>query len=213
VIFLFLYSFKGFSRSIFVIDFILTLYFISSTRLGTRMVLAMQDPNYFSFFKRRPRNAKKLLIIGAGDMGAHILREMVENPRLNLAPIGFLDDNREKLGKSIHGVPVLGHIDQIDKIEMEFDEILITAPTATRAQMERIVNACKRTGKPFKTMPPIGELIDGRVSLKMVRDVSITDLLGREEVRLDYRDIQGYLFGKRLLITGAGGSIGSELVR
>jgi FlaA1/EpsC-like NDP-sugar epimerase len=213
LIFLFLFSFQGFSRAIFVIDFILTLYFIASTRLGIRMVLSMQDADYFAFFKRRNKNAKKLLIIGAGDTGARILREMMENPRVNLTPVGFLDDNPEKRAKSIHGVPVLGHIDKIDKIEVDFDEILITTPSATGAQMERIVAACKRTGKPFKTMPQIGELIDGRVSLKLVRNVSITDIVGREEMRLDHEEIRNYLHGKRIMITGAGGSIGSELVR
>lgn len=213
VLLLFLFSFQGFSRSIFIMDFVLTLCFITSTRLGIRMILSMQDPAYFAFFKRKKRNFKKLLIIGAGDTGAHILRELVENPRVNLEPVGFLDDDPKKLRKSIHGVPVLGHVDQIDNIDTEFDEILITTPTATGAQMERIVAACKRTGKPFKTMPPIGELINGQTSLKLVREVSITDLLGRDEVRLDYKDIQKYIFGKRVLITGAGGSIGSELVR
>jgi len=110
-------------------------------------------------------------------------------------------------------VPVLGEVDQIDQIDVDFDEILITSPSVSSAQMQRIVAACKRTGKPFKTMPPIGELIGGRVSLKLVREVSITDLMGRDEVSLNTRDIQKYLLGKKVLVTGAGGSIGSELVR
>lgn len=211
--FVFLFSFRGFPRSVLIIDFILTLYFITSTRLGIRMVMSRKDHNYFTFFKRRNKNAKKVLLIGAGDAGAYILREMRENPRINLTPVGFLDDNREKLAKSIHGIPVLGNVDQIDEIKADFDEILITAPTATGAQMERIVAACKRTGKPFKTMPRIEQLIDGRVSLKLVREVSITDIVGREEVRLDHAEIQNYIHGKKVMITGAGGSIGSELAR
>ena len=213
LVFLFLHSFKGYSRSIFILDFILTLYFIIGMRLAIRKVLGRNDANHFPIFNRKIRHAKKMLIIGAGDAGAHIVREILENQQINMIPVGLLDDDRDKLGMSIRGVPVLGGIEQIDGIGVEFDEIIITTPTATRNQMERIVNACKRTGKPFKTMPPIGELINGRVSLKMIRDVSINDLLGREEVHLDYREIQSFLFGKRVLITGAGGSIGSELVR
>ena len=104
---------------------------------------------------------------------------------------------------------MLGEVDQIDQIDVDFDEILITSPSVSSAQMQRIVAACKRTGKPFKTMPPIGELIGGRVSLKLVREVSITDLMGRDEVSLNTKDIQKYLLGKKVLVTGAGGSIGA----
>jgi len=166
-----------------------------------------------SAFNRRMRTAKRMLLIGAGHAGEQILREMMHNPKLGVTAVGFLDDNAAKYGQSIHGVPVLGNVDEIDRIEADFDEILITAPSASGTQMRRIVAACERSGKPFKTMPPLGELIDGRVSLKMVREVSLTDLLGREEVRLENREIEKYLLGKRVMVTGAGGSIGSELVR
>ncbi|MHB9099856.1 MAG: polysaccharide biosynthesis protein, partial [Syntrophales bacterium] len=152
-------------------------------------------------------------LIGAGNTGEHILRELMDNPAIDMLPVGFLDDDRGKLSKEIHGVPVLGRIDQIAEIDVDYDEILICVPSATGAQMRRIVEICERSGKPFKTMPPLGELIDGRVSLKLIREVSMTDIIGREEVRLDEEEIKKYLLGKRVLITGAGGSIGSELVR
>jgi len=213
----FFFAHQGFSRSVFILDFILTLVFIGGVRLGIRLLFSGKDSSLFSFLEPKKRGKKKdlknLLLIGAGNTGEHVLREMMSDRNINLRAVGFLDDNPKKLGQSIHGVPVLGKVDRIDEIAVDFDEILITAPSATGAQMQRIVAACKGSGKPFKTMPLIGELIGGRVSLKLVREVSITDLMGRDEISLNTRDIQKYLLGKKVLVTGAGGSIGSELVR
>ena len=214
VIFLFVYGFQGFSRSVFVLDFILTLFFITGVRVGIRVFLARTRPFFASRFNHQEKwKMKKLLLIGAGDTGEKVIRELQERRDKRMKAVGILDDDLDKQAKSIHGVPILGNVDEIDRIEADFDEILITAPSASGAQMRRIVAACERSGKPFKTMPPLGELIDGRVSLKMVREVSLTDLLGREEVRLENREIEKYLLGKRVMVTGAGGSIGSELVR
>jgi FlaA1/EpsC-like NDP-sugar epimerase len=153
------------------------------------------------------------LIIGAGYAGEKVLREILDNPTLHFIPAGLLDDESGKVGRTIHGVKVLGTVDQIDSFRTLFDEILIALPSTSGHQMRRIVAACKKTGKRFRTIPSIGELIDGRVSVKTVRDVTLEDLLGREEVKLDIDEISRYLHGKRVLITGAGGSIGSELVR
>lgn len=212
-IFMFLFGFPGFSRSVLMLDFLLTLVFIAGVRLAIRMYLTRNQYTFASQFWKKKGQAKRLLLIGAGNTGEHVLREMMDNPAIRVLPVGFIDDDPTKKGKSIHGVPVLGNVDQIDMIRVDFDEILISAPSATGRQMRRIMAACERTGKPVKTMPPLGELIDGRVSMKMVRTVSLTDLVGREEVRLDEEDIRGFLQGKRVMVTGAGGSIGSELVR
>jgi FlaA1/EpsC-like NDP-sugar epimerase len=113
----------------------------------------------------------------------------------------------------IHGVPVLGFVDDIEHLPESFEEILIALPSASAEQMRRIVAACERTGKRYRTMPGIGELIDGKVSLKAIREVTIEDILGRDEVHLNQDAIRSYLEGRRILVTGAGGSIGSELVR
>ena len=207
------YDSLNFSRSIFILDYLLTMFFIAGARLVIRMSLSKQQLPASLFHKEKKKDAKRLLLIGAGNTAERVVREMMLNPGGKLIPVGFLDDDREKLGRSIHGVCVLGNVEQIELFEDFFDEILITSPSATGGQMHRIVSACKRTGKPFKTMPPLAELIDGRVSLKMVREVTIADLIGREEVRLDNQEIESYLLGKRVLITGAGGSIGAELVR
>jgi FlaA1/EpsC-like NDP-sugar epimerase len=194
-------------------DFVLTLCLVAGVRVAIRLYLLRDTAFIHSFFRKQGRPAKKMLLIGAGAAGEQILHELIGNQHLRAEAVGLLDDNAEKVGKSIHGVPVLGTVDGIEEIDVDFDEILIACPSATGAQMKRIVAACERTGKPFKTMPPLGEVIDGRVSMKMVREVSVTDVVGREEVRLEEDEIKKYLLGKRVLVTGAGGSIGSELVR
>ena len=211
--FLFWFGFRGFSRSVFILDLLLTLVFIAGIRLGIRLYLSQGQTAFASIFRKTGAKVKRLLLIGAGNTGEHVLRELMDNPAIHTLPVGFLDDDERKLGKEIHGVPVHGRIDQIGEINVDYDEILICVPSASGAQMRRIVEICEKSGKPFKTMPPLGELIDGRVSLKLIREVSMTDIIGREEVRLDEEEIKKYILGKRVLITGAGGSIGSELVR
>jgi FlaA1/EpsC-like NDP-sugar epimerase len=157
--------------------------------------------------------SKKLMIVGAGDTGEMILREILQNPRLGYDPVCFVDDDPDKLKRKIHGVPVLGPVEEIHRLPCEFDEILIAIPSGKGEEMRRIVAACERTGKRYRTVPGIGELIGGKISVKAIREVTLEDLLGREEVHLDQEEIARYLRERRVLVTGAGGSIGSELVR
>jgi FlaA1/EpsC-like NDP-sugar epimerase len=209
-----MYRFQGYSRSVFFIDCGLSLLFIGGIRVGARLHFTGNGHRgLFSLISTEVSGKKKLLIIGAGYAGEKVLREILDNPTLNFIPAGFLDDEPGKLERTIHGVKVLGTVDQIESFHTLFDEILIALPSASGQQMRRIVAACKKTGKRFRTIPSIGELIDGRVSVKTIRDVTLQDLLDREEVKLDVDEISSYLCGKRVLITGAGGSIGSELVR
>jgi len=208
-----LYKYRiGFPRSVYIIDAVLTLFFVGGIRIAIRLLLS-NNVSSFVTFRRMIPSAKKLMIIGAGGAGEKVLREIDDNSRLKYNPIGFLDDKKDKQGKAIHGVPVLGTIDQLADFAEDFDEVLIAIPSASSAQMRRIVEACENTGKRFRTMPPLGELIGGKISLKAIREVTIEDLLGRGEVSLDQEKIQQYLKNKRILVTGAGGSIGSELVR
>jgi len=203
----------GFSRSVLVLDFILTFIFVAGSRLSIR-ILFLNDVQSFHLFDRAVKTSKKkLLIIGAGDAGEFILREIKDNPKINFEPIGFLDDNRSKWGQEIHGVRVLGDVEHISKIKNKFDEILIAIPSATGVQMKQLVSMCEKVGKPFKTMPAVGELLDGRVSMKVVREVTLSDVIGRDEVHIDEQSIREFLLNKKVLVTGAGGSIGSELVR
>ncbi len=209
---LFLFRFEGFPRSVFAIDWVLTLLLISGARIAVRLILANNVSSFWKLRQRAPAS-RHLLIIGAGDAGEKAIRELQENPNVRMMPIGFLDDDEAKQGKMIHGVPVLGFIEDIEHLPEPFEEILIALPSASAEQMRRIVAACERTGKRYRTMPGIGELIDGKVSLKAIREVTIEDILGRDEVHLNQDAIRSYLEGRRILVTGAGGSIGSELVR
>jgi FlaA1/EpsC-like NDP-sugar epimerase len=184
--------------------------FICFTRVSVRV--------YFSHFKNQPIfgkvfSRKRLVLIGAGKTGAKIAREILDTVDSPFEVIGFIDDDLDKRGARLHGIRVLGTTADLEHLVIPFDELLITAPAATGDDLRRIISACKSTGKRFKTVPSLAELIDKDVSLAAIRDVSYLDLLGREEVKLDMNSIEELLQGKRVLITGAGGSIGSELVQ
>ena len=183
--------------------------FICFTRVSVRV--------YFSHFKNQPifgkvQSKKRLILIGAGKTGAKISREILDTVDSPYVVVGFMDDDLNKQGARLHGIQVLGTTADLEKLIIPFDELLITTPSASGNELLRIIDACKLTGKRFKTVPSLAELIDKDVSLAAIRDVSYLDLLGRDEVKLDMNSIENMLYGKRVLITGAGGSIGSELV-
>jgi len=218
---LFVYRFEGFPRSVFVLDWILTFIFIAGIRVAIRLLLSEKAVRGTFLFQipfskgERVARKKRLLLIGAGDAGEKILREIRENPRLNYEVVGLLDDDPKKKGMRIHGVPVLGSIPRIHDMAFrdEMDEILIATPSANPKQMRRIIESCEATGLKSRTTPGIGELIDGKISFKTVREVSFEDLLGRDPVDLDLESIGNYLTDKVVFVSGAGGSIGSELCR
>lgn len=211
---LMIHRFQGYPRSVFLIDMFLTFLTIGGIRVAIRLYFARQTGiEVFSTIRGVKRKGKRLLIIGAGAAGEKVLREIRDNPGLKMDPVGFLDDDPGKQGLSIHGVPVVGTFEEIDLFKEDFDEILIALPSARGEEMRRVVDLCDRTGKRFRTLPSLGELINGKVSIKAIREVTLEDFLGREEVRLDHERIAGYLKQKRILVTGAGGSIGSELIR
>ena len=154
-------------------------------------------------------------MIGAGDAAEKTVREIEDNPNLPYEVIGFVDDDPDKTGLRIHRIPVLGTVDDLPEFaeQTRAEELLIAIVTLTGPQMKRIVGLCQQTGLPFKVLPGLGELINGKVSVSAIRDISYKDLLGRDEVTLDQDQIGEYLRGKTVLVTGAGGSIGSELCR
>lgn len=208
--------FIGFPRSVFAIDFILTFFMVGGYRVAIRLFYSRMNGHFaVSSLWKPPADAKNILLIGAGDAGEKLLREIMETANLQYNVVGFLDDDPHKMNRSIHGVPVLGAVDQIQKIvkKSRVEEIIIAIPSVRGGQMRRIVDLCEQTGKRFRTVPGIWELIEGKVSVKRIRDVTLADLLGREEVHLDEGGIEQYLSGEKVLVTGAGGSIGSELVR
>ena len=209
--------FVGFPRSIFPIDLVLTFLMTGALRIGIRLYFQRDKEEREGLFSNRKKKegGKRILIVGAGDAGEKTLREILDNPRISYEVIGFIDDAPGKRGRTLHGVPVLGEIESISALVKEWDveEVIITIPSSTGAQMRRIVEKCESCGVNCKTLPGMGELIDGKVSVKAIRDVNYQDLLGREAVELDLESIGEYLTDRCVLVTGAGGSIGSELCR
>ena len=162
---------------------------------------------------RQVSGQKRVLIIGAGRAGEMLVRDMRREGEYQ--PIGFLDDNLRLKGAKVHGLPVMGMIDKLPDISMDMsvDIIIIAMPSATSAQMQRVVGLCEKTGLPFRTLPRLKDLVSGRSSLKALREVAIDDLLGRDPVSLDWKLISEGMIGKTVLVSGGGGSIGSELCR
>lgn len=200
-------------RSVLLIDFIITTVGIACSRASVRIYGTKFAGKYKAKSKFPSKIKTRLLLLGAGNSGEKIIREVKENPSSNYQIMGLLDDDPNKINSTIHGISVLGKIEELLTILIPFDEILICAPTATNTEMRSMVNLCKLVGKPFRTIPTVYELIDKQVSINTIREVSMADLLGRQEVNLNRSIISNYIYGKRVLVTGAGGSIGSELVK
>lgn len=156
---------------------------------------------------------KRILILGAGRAGEMLARDMRRDSECMV--VGFLDDNPQLKGAKVHGMPVLGAIDAVARVvdDMSVDIVVIALPSANNAQVRRVVELCEQAGVPFRILPRMQDLVSGMVSVKDLREVAIDDLLGREPVSLDWQSIREGLAGKTALVSGAGGSIGSELCR
>ena len=198
----------GMPRSALGIDWLLSLVLIGGSRFALR-VLAEETG--------APRNGKtrRALIVGAGDAGALVARELQRSSQLNLVPAGFLDDDPTKQNQEIHGVRVIGMVkDLAETLEgQHMDEVILAIPSAPGRLVRSVSDVCRLKGVPSRTMPGLYELIGGKVSVNRLREVDITDLLRREPSRIDEAIIARALSGKRILVTGAGGSIGRELSR
>jgi FlaA1/EpsC-like NDP-sugar epimerase len=197
-------------RSIAVMDLLLTIALVGGARLAVRSVL-----------ERPPRGAvlpkgREVLIVGAGEAGQLIAREMQRSPELGQTPIGFVDDDPRKRGMRILGLKVLGTTGQLDRLldEIEPDEVIIAIPSAPGVLREQVVRGCRTRDIPVRTLPGVFELISGSINLmRQVREVRVEDVLGREPVPFEIDRAGGYLRDRTVLVTGAGGSIGSELCR
>ena len=204
--------FRGFHDipiSIFLIDFILTIGLTSMSRISIRLIYAhLINPKPY-----RIELNNRVMIIGAGTTGEFICKEILNDSKHRMNPIGFLDDDKSIHGKSIHGVKIKGKISDLFEYISNYDEAIICCPNAAREDLYRIIEICKKAGKPFRTLPSVNDVLSGKLSINQVREVSIIDLLGRNEIEIDDSSINKYLKGKRVLITGAGGSIGSEITR
>ncbi len=207
--------FLGYSRAVFVLDGLLTFVFVAGLRVSLRLFFNLRSARSHHGKSDQERPRKQIVVIGAGSAAEKIIREVHDNRMLPYTILALLDDDRAKIGQRIHGIPVLGKIDEVGEIagRMQADEILIAVPSATREQMNRIVEFCREAGQPFKTLPGLNEMISGQLSIKAIREVSYRDLLGRPPVRLELERIEEVIEGRTVLVTGAGGSIGSELCR
>ena len=197
---------------VLVLFFLLTLAFVGGARFVAR--IAYEGP----LRGIRPRaGARRVLIVGAGDGGRLVLREMLRNPQLDIDPVGFVDDDPLKRGIRVEGARVLGRTADLGRIldEAEPDEIVIAIPSAPGTLRARVVREGRRRGIPVRTLPTVFELLQsgpGTV-VRQMRDVQVEDILGREPVRMELDRVGAYLNAETVLVTGAGGSIGSELCR
>jgi FlaA1/EpsC-like NDP-sugar epimerase len=197
-------------RSVLIMDTLLLLALVTGVRLLARTL--MERPGRKSLVAR----GKEVIVVGAGDAGQLILREMQKNPALGYAPIGLIDDDSRKKNLRVHGVRVLGTTEDLAALIADYrpDEVIIAVPSAAGETRQSIVNACRDAGVPVKTLPSVYELISGDLNLsRQLREVQVEDVLGREAIELDLASIASYLTGETVLVTGAGGSIGSELCR
>jgi FlaA1/EpsC-like NDP-sugar epimerase len=197
-----------FPDSVLVIDFAGTVALVCAARFAVRLYHEEIQPI-------QEGSAPKLLILGAGNAGENVVREILRQPVLEYRLVGFLDDDPNKHRAQIRGIEVLGPIEKIKHFcdLHAVDEILIAMPSASRNQIRRVVERCEGTNLRFKTLPAIADLIAGRAQVQQIRDVDINDLLGRAPVTLDEELIASFTRERVVMVTGAGGSIGSEMCR
>jgi FlaA1/EpsC-like NDP-sugar epimerase len=199
----------GFPRSVFILDFLLCLLATLGIRIAVRMVYEAAAQ------ARGMSGTKNALIYGAGAAGLALLRELRSNPSLGYRARGFVDDNPHKVGANIQGVPVLGQGEDITIIVHKYgiEEVLIALPSASASEIAEILDRCRHAGVRCKTIPSMVEMIEGRGLATQIRDVAVEDLLGRRPVNLSVDQIRYEVGGKVVMVTGAAGSIGSELCR
>jgi len=195
----------GFPISIYLLEAILSFLFLAGMRIAARILIQIRIRN-------RSGRRKRVLIVGAGSATAMLLHEL---HKTNYIAIGLVDDNIKKHNTKVCGVPVLGSIDQLPAIaDRHFvSEILIAIPSATGKQLTRITNICSRASVPFRITPSLSDLIEGKLAISELRRVNLDDLLGREPVRFESEDVRQMIESRAVMVTGAAGSIGSELCR
>lgn len=197
-------------RSTLLIDWLLSLVLVGGFRFSLRVIGETQPPGINTY-----TGVRRVLVVGAGDAGELVVREMQKNAQLRLQPVCFLDDDPDKQKKQIHGVPVVGRVNDLPRMVVvrRIQEVIIAIPSAPGRVIRQVADVCRKRGIPFRTMPGIYELIGGKVNVSRLREVEIADLLRREPASINDRMIGASLGGKQVLITGAGGSIGIELCR
>lgn len=206
--------FVGLPRAVLFIDWCLSIMAVGGVRFSLRLLAESRshqnNPHDHSNVKKR-----RVLVVGAGDAGALVVRELQKNQQINLLPVGILDDDPSKQKQQIYDVPVIGMLSDLARVldSRKIDEVIIAIPSAAGQIMRMVSDICRLKSIPFRTMPGIYELLDGKVSVSRLREVDITDLLRREPVHIQERPIGMTLSNRTVLVSGAGGSIGRELCR
>jgi len=202
----------GMPRSVLLVDYVISLAMMTALRISKRVFR-----EYLSKRERVLKGRARVLIIGAGEAGNSVAQEMLRNTRSAFVPVGFVDDNPAKKGLSINGVKIIGTRHDVAEIlkNNHIDEILIAIPSASSREIRGIVEIIRQADpkKKIRIVPGILELLHGRVGLVDIKEVKVEDLLGRDPVSVDFEKIRAFIRGRCVLVTGAGGSIGSELVR
>ena len=199
-------------RSIYILTALVLTFFVGGTRLSLRVYSYLTSkPQYI----QRTQKLNKVLVIGAGDAGAMLAREIERYHSGKRKIIGFIDEDRDKQGKTMFGIRVLGSRYDIEQVVADTDanEIIIAMPSVKGKEIKEIIDVCKNTNCKLTILPGVYEIIEGTVSVNQLRPVEVEDLLGRDPVKLDTKNVSAYITGKVVLITGAGGSIGSEICR
>ncbi len=202
------FTFPFFPRSVFIIDFLLSLILVTISRFSVRFFNELR-------FGNPKKRKKRVLIVGAGDAGEMIVREMTRQRGSEYEPVGFLDDDPGKQRNRIHGIKVVGSISSMEDTikKLSVDEVMIAMPSAPSKLRKEVALQAKEAGVAAKTLPTLYDVIDGRAHLYQVREIQVEDILGREPVKINFSELKSEFKDKVILVTGAGGSIGSEICR
>ncbi len=202
-------NFEILPLSLPLLDGIISFFFVTGARFSIRLIERLNERRKMSY------HGERVLVVGSGKAGNSIVQEMQRNPQLGLNPVAFVDDDIEKKGLKIRGIPVLGTRHSLPEIitKMDINKVIIAMPTAPGSEIRDIVSICRKTGVQARTIPGIYEILDEKVRIDSIRQVQIEDLLRREPVKTDIKKVEDFLKGKKILVTGSGGSIGSELCR
>jgi FlaA1/EpsC-like NDP-sugar epimerase len=204
---------RRFPFSVYIIGWILAFFFVGASRFSFRLIRRMKRRSQIS--KKNTDEFNRVMIIGAGEMGSMVIKDMKTAPESKGIPVVAIDDNRSKRGTRIHGVKVAGGRESIAKMATRYnvDQIVLAIATASKKDKQDILSICAKTGCQLKTIPALYEIIEDSADPLKIRNVDIIDLLGRDEINLNVAEISGYLKNKTVLVTGGGGSIGGELCR
>ncbi len=202
----YLFGAVAFPRAVYVLEAVFTACFLAGARLASRVLVES--------VRRDSSHSKRVILVGAGFAAQMVIRELAR-PNSGYVAVGCVDDDRSKIGVHIQGVPVLGTIEELEILveDNPAEEILIAIPSASGKQMRCITDACQKAKLPFKTVPTLSDIIRGEASINQFREVSLEDLLGRDPVQIDLESVRKGIAGRTIIVTGAAGSIGSELCR